>query len=195
MNAQAAWYNLFMGIVYKLTFENGKVYVGITTETLRRRVQRHIHYARSNRPYALSCAIRKYGEKSFIAEVIGNSDSWNELVILEVEAVKRFGCMCPDGYNMTAGGEGSSGVVPTAEKRQNISQSLRGRKLTEAHRIAVGLAQKGKVISSETRKRMSEAHKARAPMSDEQRQIRSEAAKRQHAATRKPEISTGHPAY
>lgn len=54
-----------MGILYKLTFPNGKSYIGITTESLSRRVQRHVNYARAGKSYALSSAIRKYGEDSF----------------------------------------------------------------------------------------------------------------------------------
>lgn len=172
-----------MGILYRITFENGKAYVGITTETLQRRVQRHIHYARSNKPYALSRAIRKYGEKSFLYEVIDACDDWAGLLKLEIEAIKKYDCMAPSGYNMTAGGEGSKGVVVTVEKREKISKSLSGRRLTEAHRKAIGDAQKGKTIPLETRKKMSEAHKKRPPMSEEQRRLRSELAKLQHAAS------------
>jgi hypothetical protein len=85
---------------------------------------------------------------------------------------------------MTGGGEGSYKVSPSDEKRRKISESLTGRKLSEDHRRAVGLAQKGKVISAETKLKMSEAHRNRRPMSQEQREIRSEAAKKQHAARR-----------
>ncbi len=146
-----------------------------------------MHYARINKPYALSRAIRKYGEKSFSAEIIGEADSWDELTVLEINAIARYSCMCPNGYNMTAGGEGSKGAKPSPEKRAKISSSLTGRKLSNSHRLAIGIAQKGKVITDETRRRMSEAHKSRMPMSDEQRRVRSEAAKRQHA-TRKNAI-------
>lgn len=173
-----------MGILYKLTFPNGKAYIGITNESLARRVQRHVAYARAGKPYALSAAIRKYGEKSFVAEVIGTCESWDGLVALEVAAVLEYKSLCPHGYNMTGGGEGSFRVTPTPEKRKKISESLSGRKLSDAHRVAVGLAQVGKTIPASTRQKMSAAHKHRAPMSEEQRRIRSDAAKRQHAARR-----------
>lgn len=193
VNAQAANGRLLiMGILYRLTFPNGKVYIGITTESLGRRVQRHIAYARSNRPYALSAAIRKYGEESFAAEVIGMANAWGELVKLEIDAIREHGSLCPNGYNMTAGGEGSLHVTPTEEKRAKISQTLSGRKLSEAHRKAVGDAQRGKTIPIQTRMRMREAHKSRPSMSLEQRAIRSEAAKRQHAA-RRARLTTNQP--
>lgn len=173
-----------MSILYKLTFPNGKVYIGITTESLSRRVQRHIAYARANRPYAVSAAIRKYGEKSFTAEHIASARNWSDLADIERLAIEQYDSICPTGYNMTGGGEGSYRVQPSTEKRAKISQALSGRRLSADHRRAVGLAQKGKTISAEVRAKMSEAHKKRQPMSLEQRAIRSEAAKRQHAARR-----------
>jgi len=171
-----------MRILYKLTFPNGKAYIGITTESLSRRVQRHIAYARANRQYAVSAAIRKYGEKSFVAEHIASAKSWSDLLNIEKMAIEQYNTICPYGYNMTGGGEGSYKVQPSDEKRRKISESLSGRRLSDDHRRAVGLAQRGKTIPAETRAKMSEAHKKRPPMSQEQRAIRSEAAKRQHAA-------------
>ena len=173
-----------MGIVYKLTFHNGKSYIGITTESLPRRVQRHVNYARANKPYALSAAIRKYGEDSFTSEVIGMADTREELCSMEMLAIDEHRTMCPYGYNMTGGGDGSRGASPAISTRRKISQSLTGRKLSASHREAVGKAQKGKTIPQDTREKMSKAHQGRHPMSEEQRAIRSEAAKRQHAARR-----------
>ena len=173
-----------MGIVYKLTFSNGKSYIGITTESLSRRVQRHLNYARSNKPYALSAAIRKYGENSFTSEVIGSADTREELCRMEMLAIETHGTMCPSGYNMTGGGDGSRGLSPATSTRRKISLSLTGRKLSASHREAVGNAQLGKTIPQATREKMSKAHQGRPPMSEEQRAIRSKAAKRQHAARR-----------
>ena len=173
-----------MKILYRLTFPNGKFYIGITTESLSRRVQRHINYARANKPYALSAAIRKYGEKSFIAEHIASAISKDDLAHIEKIAIEQYNSMCPNGYNMTGGGEGTYRVAPSEEKRKKISKSLSGRKLSDAHKLALGQAQKGKIIPEDTRKKMSDAHKLRPPMSIEQRAIRSEAAKRQHAKRR-----------
>lgn len=104
--------------------------------------------------------------------------------MMEVLAIETLRTMCPHGYNMTGGGDGSSGVSPAANTRRKISQSLTGRKLSASHRAAVGRAQRGKIISQETREKMSKAHQRRPPISEEQRAIRSEAAKKQHAARR-----------
>ncbi|WP_373083806.1 GIY-YIG nuclease family protein [Zhongshania sp.] len=173
-----------MGIVYKITFPNGKSYIGITEEGLSRRIKRHINYARSDKPYALSAAIRKYGEDSFGLEIIGSASTREELCRMEVEAIKKHKTMCPSGYNMTGGGDGSRGVSPNSETRRRISISLTGRTLSPSHRRAVGESQKGKTIPPETRAKMSKAHQNRPPMSAEQRAIRSAAAKRQNAERR-----------
>lgn len=178
------WYNVRMGILYKITFPNGKAYIGVTTESLARRLRRHIGYARANRQYALSCAIRKYGEGSLRAEVIGEADTWDALLILERDAIRDHKTLAPDGYNMTGGGEGAFRVSPSEEKRRKISAALSGRKLSPEHKLAVSLSQRGKVIPEATRKKMSEAHQGRAPMSDEQKRVRSEALKRYFSSRR-----------
>lgn len=171
-------------ILYRLTFPNGKVYIGITTEPLKRRVRRHVLYARQNKAYALSAAIRKYGEDSFLVEHLALAMCWEDLLLLERQVISQYNSVCPSGYNMTGGGEGSFGIKPSDGKRKRISESLTGRVLSLDHRIAVGLAQKGKTIPPSTRKKMSDAHKSRPPMSEEQKSIRREAANRQHAARR-----------
>lgn len=181
---ECAGCNMSKNILYILTFPNGKVYVGITTESLERRVRRHVLYARANKAYALSAAIRKYGENSFLAEHFASASSWEDLLLLERQVISQCNSVCPYGYNMTGGGDGSFGITPSEDKRNKISASLSGRALSHSHRIAIGLAQKGKEIPVSTRKKMSDAHKSRPPMSQEQRAIRSEAAKRQHAARR-----------
>lgn len=172
-------HNVRMGILYKLTFANGKCYIGITTETLKRRVQRHVYCARIGRQYALSAAIRKYGEDGFLSEVLGTFDSWSELTKREIEAINQYDCMCPGGYNMTGGGEGTLGVKKSIEARRRIgaasSQRNAGRTLTEVHKQRVGDAFRGKPLSEATKEKMREAAKLRnslsprGPMSQEQK--------------------------
>lgn len=153
MNAQALKEIMRLGIAYMLTFQNGKVYVGITREPLVRRVQRHVAYACAGKSFALSAAIRKYGEKSFAVEVIG-SGSWEELKAIEIEMIAKYQSFGKGGYNMTKGGDGSLGAPVPYGVRKKISTSLSGRKLSVEHRKRVGDAQKGKVISEETKIKM-----------------------------------------
>lgn len=165
-----------IGILYKLTFPNGKAYIGITRETLDKRIRRHILYARQGRMFALSCAIRKYGEDSFASKVLNTAES-SELKRLEIEAIREHRQLGIPLYNMTNGGDGSLGVRLSQEVKKKISASLSGRKCSSQHCIRVGEAQKGKIIPQEVREKMRAAAQARcaAPMSDEQRQKRREA--------------------
>ena len=80
--------------------------------------------------------------------------------------------------NLTDGGEGMSGHVPTEEHRRKIaeantgkapsdatkkkiSQSLKGQSLTEEHRRKIAEAHTGKVHSDATKKKISESHRRR----------------------------------
>lgn len=159
------------GIAYKLTFPNGKVYIGITRETLAQRIRRHVSYARSGKPYALSAAIRKHGEESFTAEVVGRG-TWEELKQMEIELIAQHDSLRGGGYNMTGGGDGSLGVAVADSTKKKISVALSGRELSATHRRRVGESQKGKTIPEETRQKMRAAAAARCstPMSPEQRE-------------------------
>jgi group I intron endonuclease len=174
------------GIAYKLTFQNGKVYIGITRESLARRVQRHINYARVGKNYALSCAIRKHGEDSFVAEVVG-SGTWEELKKIEIDLIANHSALGAGGYNMTGGGDGSLGVSLQEATKLKISSSLTGRKLSAEHRARLSRVQQGKVIPEKTREKMNTSAKLRArqPMPDEQREKRSKALK---GRKRSPEL-------
>jgi len=141
------------GIAYKLTFPNGKVYIGITRETLDRRVKRHIAYAKAGKHFALSAAIRKYGEDSFARDVVGTGD-WNELKEIEIKLIAQYGSLGSGGYNMTSGGDGSLGVAVPDSVKGKISNSLKGRKLSNDHRKKLSESQIGKIISAETKEKM-----------------------------------------
>lgn len=159
------------GIAYKLTFPSGKVYIGITRESLAQRVRRHIANARAGKPFALSAAIRKHGEGSFSVEVLG-AGSWEELKDIEIAEIARCNALGCGGYNMTGGGEGTLCVTQKPETKAKISASLAGRECSEDHKRRVGLAQRGKTISEATKQKMraaAQARVARAPMSQEQK--------------------------
>ncbi len=94
------------GTLYKLTFPNGKSYIGITKHSLEHRIKIHIRASRSGRKLAIYNAIRKYG---------------------------TFG---DGGYNLIDGGEGTLGrsFTVSEETKAKISASLTGMKLTEEQR-------------------------------------------------------------
>ncbi len=134
------------GIIYKLTGPTGKIYIGLTTQSLKRRLQQHRHsaknhqikkdqqyhdnpqdnLAKSGQQQHLSSAICKYGMESFNVEVLGRFGSKDELNKAEIKYIKQFNSFSENGngYNLTAGGEGG---LPNQEVRKKMSESQKHR--------------------------------------------------------------------
>ena len=112
---------------YKLTSPNGKSYHGITILSVNRRMTGHRTAARNGSTYPLHAAIRKYGFDAFKLEVLSESKDLAELHRLEVEAIARDNTVAPNGYNLTAGGEGTTGHTVSEEHRTAIGLGTKER--------------------------------------------------------------------
>lgn len=111
-----------MGCLYKLTSPSGKSYIGISHYGLEKRWAKHVEHALGKRDAgALYGALRKYGTDAFIKEVLAEEDDWDKLCQMEIEAIKSYNTMSPNGYNITAGGEGTVGRKISDQERKNIS--------------------------------------------------------------------------
>jgi len=143
------------GCLYALTFPNGKQYIGITSGTLRRRVNLHRSHANTGRSGAVYNAIRKYGSRGFSAKVLVVASDWDYLCELEQKAIVAFGTMAPTGFNLTAGGEGFRGQSYTPEQRAKMSIARTG-KGTGPRPHAQGWSH-----SVEAKRKISEAGKGR----------------------------------
>lgn len=107
---------MFLYLIYNLA--NHKVYVGKTEKSLISRWQRHLGYARLGSPFFLHRAIRKYGEDSFIMLKLDIAQSAEELNKKEINMISELCAQNPKfGYNMTAGGEGQIGWIPSTQTR------------------------------------------------------------------------------
>lgn len=146
-------------IIYKLTFANGKSYIGQTMRDLRTRVREH---RKASNGLPVARAFRRYGEPE--AEILYTAQSVDEMNELEISAIVGHRTMKPDGYNICEGGRPAPMRNPEVAAR-------------------VGLLNRGRVFSEETRSRMSAAAKARVrkPHSAETRAKMAESAKRAHA--------------
>lgn len=93
-------------IIYKITNQiNGKIYIGLTTESLQKRWRSHKISSRNKNTH-LYTAMRKYGIENFAIEVIDETDSFEELGRLERFYIDKYHSQDPNyGYNVTAGGE------------------------------------------------------------------------------------------
>ena len=93
-------------IIYKITNQiNSKIYIGLTTCSLKERWNNHRHCVKSD-PRHLYCAMRKYGIENFTIEQIDETDNLEDLGKLEYKYIKQYNSRNPKiGYNLSAGGE------------------------------------------------------------------------------------------
>lgn len=99
-----------MGYIYKITnLEDGKLYIGKTTQSINKRFRKHISDAfnENNRAfnYHLQRAIRKYGADSFAIEEVEHCD--NRYLSERERYWIKFYNSFESGYNMTHGGDGA----------------------------------------------------------------------------------------
>lgn len=133
-----------MAIVYQATNRvNGKRYVGSTIRPLKVRKYRHHTDANNGATTAFHRAIRKYGKDAFDWVILSVHESAIGAAVQEIKVIAE---LKPE-YNMTDGGDGP---------------------LTALGRTTIGLANKGRKHTAETRAKMSAAHRGRkyGPRSD-----------------------------
>lgn len=126
--------------IYKATcLTNGKVYIGFTSKWPQR-VNGHNYdrrYGNANNK-AFYNAIKKYGWDNFTWEAIYQSiDREHTLKEMEPYFINEYrswvGFDDCNGYNITKGGEGTSGWKRTPEIIESHRQQLMGRKQTAEH--------------------------------------------------------------
>lgn len=142
-----------MAYLYRLTSPSGKSYIGIAKDY---RERWKIHRYRANRGdnSALYSAIRKYKWESFSSEILVIG-SFEYVKDLEIKAITAFNTLYPHGYNMTKGGDGSTGRPTPQHVRDKISASNRGQKRNELMKQRLSAARKGGTISAEQRAKIS----------------------------------------
>lgn len=152
-------------------FENlkdGKKYIGKSID-LRKRILDHINSLRRNSDDCsyLQNAWNKHGEENFKIYVIEICPI-EEISEKEIFYIQEIGSKNPTGYNLTDGGEGTSGYVWSEEKRNSIKNERNhfyGKKHSKETKEKMSESQKGsknhnyrKIFSDETRYRMSKNH-------------------------------------
>lgn len=128
----------------------GKQYVGQTRCGLRERWRKHWRRAEANKGAcrALSAAIRKYGKDAFTYATVRTlplNATQQEIDEAEKFAIRFFGTLSPNGYNLIDGGKGGR---PSAETLARRSAALKGRPLTAEHRQKLSQAQAGRKRTS-----------------------------------------------
>jgi group I intron endonuclease len=115
-------------IIYRsINKHNGKSYIGKTEKTLETRKEWHLSSVKQKSKFAFHRAIAKYGAESFEWVVLDTVNNLDELNNKEKYFIKLFESFGPNGYNMTLGGEGQSGWVPSQETRKVWSEQRQGK--------------------------------------------------------------------
>lgn len=110
-------------ILYKLTFPNGKIYVGQTVRKMNIRLAQHRTAAARGSALPVHCAWRKHGEPS--VSILGEYETKDELHAAEIAAIASMNCLSPNGYNLAYGGDTSPATNP--EVARKISESNKGK--------------------------------------------------------------------
>jgi group I intron endonuclease len=115
-------------IIYRAVNKiNSKSYVGKTEKTLEIRKKWHLASVKQKSKFAFHRAIAKYGIESFDWEVIYLANNLEDLNSKEQHYINLYESFGPAGYNMTAGGEGQSGWIPSKETRKIWSEQRQGK--------------------------------------------------------------------
>jgi group I intron endonuclease len=170
-----------MGELYRVTAPSGKAYVGITSQTTAKRWWKHKNNASHGRGvrYGSECtalyeAIRKYGCDKFTVETLVIAE-FEYLKALEQRAIVAFGTKAPGGYNLTSGGDGALGAVPTQDARHKMStaQHKRLENPEELRRVRESISRANAIkvtgwwaLSEEERVLKREEHAAKLAVSD-----------------------------
>jgi group I intron endonuclease len=171
---------------------NGKKYVG---KGKNRRAWHHMSRAKSSTATPVFYrAIRKYGKEAFHLEMLYTGLSEAEAYVMEIESIRVLGTRDPDGYNLTDGGEGVSGIDFSDETKARMSSSANRRWEDQSQRDLVSEQSRDRMrnpaarqnlsdkateqwASAEARNQMSVLKKA--AMTDELKTVLSEKAKLQ----------------
>lgn len=111
--------------IYKLTNQiNGKSYIGKTERNIGVRIKEHQYDTRKGKSKSILCrAIRKYGWDNFIVEVLATTIDKNVLNYLEKFFIMVYNTNNRKfGYNLTDGGEGTTGYQYTKETIEKMAE-------------------------------------------------------------------------
>lgn len=156
------------GVIYKITNDiNTKVYVGQTIRTLAVRFRGHCSLKRSSENSAIRGAIHAYGKDHFKIEQIDTASDLDDLNRKEIYWIGMLNCLCPNGYNLSLGGNGGGKMHESTKRKLSLLQ--KGTKKiqfwSEETRRSQGIRSRwvhmGRRATQETREKMSLAKKGR----------------------------------
>jgi hypothetical protein len=101
--------------------------------------------------------MRKYGLSFFTVERVFACDTASDLMQMEKELIRKYETRSPLGYNMTDGGDGTTGLTHTKAAREKIGSYWKGKTRSEETKRKISLAHKGKTLTADHRRKLSDA--------------------------------------
>lgn len=127
-------------VIYRISFSNGKNYIGQTTNTALDRILQHIRTSKYNtKNYPIYNAMRKFDAFDLFIECI--CKNIDELNIQESIFIQKYNSI-NNGYNCDSGG---SNKVLSQETRDKISNSKKGWKMTIEQRSKLSASTMGRM--------------------------------------------------
>lgn len=159
--------------VYYHTFPNGKMYFGQTCQDVEKRWGKNGYCYRTQS--LMWKAIKKYGWDNIDHRIISIGLDKEEADFQEMFYISAYRTNEPEfGYNITSGGEGTTGHTLNNSSRKKISESHKGKRNSPNTEFKKGNEPwnkgkkglytgclKGKKFSEEHKRKLSEAHKGK----------------------------------
>lgn len=138
-------------VIYKTTnLLNGKIYIGQDS------ANRKFYMGSGN---AISNALKKYGKENFKKEILCHCTSKQELDEKEIFYIKLYNSTNRKiGYNISEGGKGALGVKLTEKRKQIISNANKGKIMSPETRKKISIAHTGRIFSEKHKQKISSNH-------------------------------------
>ena len=147
--------------------KNEPFYIGIGSDTKYRRAN-DITYGRN------PLHQRILDKTSILVEIILDDLTWEEACTKEKELIKLYGrkdqgtgILC----NLTAGGEGTIGIIRNKETRIKMSDAQKGKVRSEEHKRKLSISGKGKIRTEESKRKSSDSLKGRKHSEESKRKM------------------------
>lgn len=157
--------------------------------SLEKRREEHIYVVGRHKNTYFHNAIRAYGIDNFSWSILAETDSETKLNAMEkfyIAAYRKMGNV----YNLTDGGEGSSGRIITEETRKKMSEAQKGKKVapfSKEHREKISAASRN--MSKEQRAAIAKANSIRVITEETKEKLRKRRTGQKHSEESKKKMS------
>lgn len=141
-------------VVYIKEFEDGSVYIGVTNN-FNARMSQHKYKKNKGVNSPLYNKMNKYNHET---SILIESDSYEEILKMEVIVIKNFRDLGYEVLNLTDGGEGVLGYSyeRTSEHKNKMSTILKGKVVSDETRAKLSKSLKGRQFNEEWKIELSE---------------------------------------